>query len=107
MSRRRSDSSTNSTQRGVEPSTSPTSYGAGESERAVGKWLGARRSHDGVVLTRRHPRKLYRLFCVLDSCAPEHGLAAPALVMLSGTVKNVGEEVPQAVYREARRQADR
>lgn len=55
----------------------------------------------------RHQRKLYRLFCVLDSRAPEHGLAAPALVMLSGTVKNVGEEVPQAVYREVRRQADR
>lgn len=55
----------------------------------------------------RHARKLYRLFCVLDSRAPEHGLAASALVMLSGTVKNVGEEVPQAVYREVRRQADR
>jgi hypothetical protein len=54
----------------------------------------------------RHQRKLYRLFCVLDSRAPEHGLASPALVMLSGTVKNVGEEVPQAVYREVRRQAD-
>jgi hypothetical protein len=55
----------------------------------------------------RHQRKLYRLFCVLDSRAPEHGLAAAALVMLSGTVKKVGEEVPQAVYREVRRQADR
>ena len=55
----------------------------------------------------RHARKLYRLFCVLDSRAPEHGLAAPALVMLSGTVKNVGEVVPQGVYREVRRQADR
>jgi hypothetical protein len=54
----------------------------------------------------RHARKLYRLFCVLDSVAPEHGLAAPALVMLSGTAKNVGEKVPQAVYREVRRQAD-
>jgi len=55
----------------------------------------------------RHQRKLWRLFCVLDSRAPEHGLPAPALVMLSGTVKNVGQEVPQAVYREVRRQADR
>jgi hypothetical protein len=55
----------------------------------------------------RHARKLYRLFCVLDSRAPEHGLSAPALVMLSGTVKSIGEEVPQAVYREVRRQADR
>ncbi len=55
----------------------------------------------------RHHRKRYRLFCVLDSNAPDHGLDAPALVMLSGTVKNVGEEVPQAVYREVRRQADR
>ncbi len=55
----------------------------------------------------RHQRKLYRLFCVLDSVGPDHGLDAPALVMLSGTVKNVGEQVPQAVYREVRRQADR
>jgi hypothetical protein len=55
----------------------------------------------------RHERKLYRLFCVLDSRAPEHGLDAPALVMLSGTIKNVGEVVPQTVYREVRRQADR
>ncbi|MGH3051159.1 MAG: hypothetical protein ACRDLK_13460 [Gaiellaceae bacterium] len=55
----------------------------------------------------RHQRRLYRLFCVLDSRAPEHGLAAPTLVMLSGTLKNVGEEVPQAVYRKVRRQADR
>jgi len=54
----------------------------------------------------KHQRKLYRLFCVLDSRASEHGLGAPALVMLSGTVKNVGEQVPQKVYRKVRRQAD-
>lgn len=55
----------------------------------------------------KHQQKLYRLFCVLDSKAPEHGLAAPALVILSGTIKKVGEEVPQAVYKAVRAQADR
>lgn len=55
----------------------------------------------------KYQSKLYRLFCVLDSEAPSHGLPAKSLVMLSGTIKRVGEEVPQAVYAEVRRQADR
>jgi len=54
----------------------------------------------------KHQQKLYRLFCILDSTGPEHGLAAPAVVMLSGTIKNVGEQVPQAVYKAVRTQAD-
>jgi len=62
----------------------------------------------GIVEARdKHGKLLYRLFCVLDSQAMEHGLEAPALVMLSGTVKRKQEVVPQKVYREVRRQADR
>ncbi len=55
----------------------------------------------------KHEKLLYRVFCVLDSQGPSCGLAAPALVLLSGTTKRVGEEVPQAIYREVRRQTDR
>ena len=55
----------------------------------------------------KHDKLLYRVFCVLDSQGPSNGLSAPALVMLSGTVKRKGEEVPQAIYREVRRQANR
>jgi hypothetical protein len=55
----------------------------------------------------KHQQKLYRLFCVLDSKGSDHGLAAPAVVLLSGTIKNVGEVVPQSVYKAVRAQADR
>jgi hypothetical protein len=55
----------------------------------------------------KHQNLLYRLFCLLDSDVARSGLEAPALVMLSGTIKRVGEEVPQPVYAEVRRQADR
>lgn len=55
----------------------------------------------------KHEKLLYRLFCVIDSQGPNHGLPAPAVVLLSGTVKKVGEKVPQSVYKEVRRQADR
>lgn len=50
---------------------------------------------------------LYRLFCVIDSNAESHGLEAPALIMLSLGVKPVRTAMPQAVYQEARNQADR
>lgn len=55
----------------------------------------------------KHGSQLYRLFCVLDTKAPDHGLSAPALVMLSGTEKPVGTVVSQAIYKEVRAQADR
>jgi hypothetical protein len=62
----------------------------------------------GILEARdRHQQDLYRLFCVLDSRAPDHGLGAPALVMLSGTRKKVGEVVPQSVLKLVRAQADR
>jgi hypothetical protein len=62
----------------------------------------------GIVEARdKHEKLLYRLFCVVDSQAMNHGLEAPALVMLSGTVKKAQEVVPQKVYKEVRRQADR
>jgi hypothetical protein len=47
----------------------------------------------------KHSNKLYRLFCVIDRDAPEHGFAAPSLVLLDGVVKPVRTEVPQSEYR--------
>jgi hypothetical protein len=35
----------------------------------------------------KHAKLLYRLFCIIDRDAPDHGLAAPSLVLLSGTTK--------------------
>jgi hypothetical protein len=51
----------------------------------------------------KHSNKLYRLFCVIDRHAPEHGLAAPSLVLLDGVVKPIRREVPQSEYRRINR----
>jgi hypothetical protein len=47
----------------------------------------------------KHSNTLYRLFCVIDRNAPEHGLAAPSLVLLGGVAKPARTEVPQSEYR--------
>lgn len=47
----------------------------------------------------KHRKLLYRVFCVVDVDAVEHGLSAPAIVMLGGGCKPVGEKLPQPVYR--------
>jgi hypothetical protein len=52
----------------------------------------ARDEHDG---------NLYRVFCVLDRQAPEHGLDAPTLALVSGGVKKVGTKMDPTVYDQA------
>ena len=47
----------------------------------------------------KHSNNLYRLFCLIDRNAPEHGLALPALVLLGGVIKPARTEAPQAEYR--------
>ncbi len=47
----------------------------------------------------KHSNTLYRLFCVIDRNAPEHGLAAPSLVLLDGVAKPTRTAVPQSEYR--------
>ena len=47
----------------------------------------------------KHSNTLYRLFCMIDRNAPEHGLAAPSLVLLGGVAKPIRTEVPQSEYR--------
>jgi hypothetical protein len=48
----------------------------------------ARDAHDG---------QLYRVFCLLDGRAPENGLDAQVLVLLSATVKHVGSAMAHKV----------
>lgn len=55
----------------------------------------------------KHGPLLYRLFCVLDSQAGEHGVDAQVLVMLSLGIKRERTAMPESAYREVRRQADR
>lgn len=55
----------------------------------------------------KHGPLLYRLFCLLDSEAAEHGVDARLFVLLSLGIKRERTAMPQAVYRRARRQADR
>ena len=46
----------------------------------------------------KHSKMLYRLFCVIDRDAPDHGLAAPSLVLLGGATKPDNTVVPMGEY---------
>ena len=41
------------------------------------------------------------MFCVLDRQAPEYGLDAPTLALISGGIKKVGTKMDPAVYEQA------
>ena len=45
-----------------------------------------------------HDSRLYRVFCVLDSHAPEHGLDAKALTLICGGAKPVRSPMDKSVY---------
>jgi len=49
----------------------------------------------------RHRQTLHRLFCLLDANAGSHGLSGPAMVLISGGTKSVGQAMPTDVYAEA------
>lgn len=70
-------------------------------------WHIMRKEMSGLYEARdRHGNTLYRLFCVLDRNAAEHGLDGPALVVLSGGAKAVREEMDARTYVAARRQRE-
>jgi hypothetical protein len=52
----------------------------------------ARDEHDGYF---------YRLFCMVDRQAPQHGLDAPTVALISGGIKRVRTKMDPAVYVEA------
>ena len=54
----------------------------------------------------KHGASLYRLFCLLDKNAPDHGLTNPALVLLCGGQKPEGAPMDQAAYTLACRYRD-
>jgi hypothetical protein len=47
----------------------------------------------------KQAKLLYRLFCVIDRDAPDHGLSAPSLVLLGGATKPDNNVVPVAEYK--------
>ena len=55
----------------------------------------------------KHGPLLDRLFCLLDSQAPAHGIDARVLALLSLGIKPDRTAMPERVYRQVRRQADR
>jgi hypothetical protein len=76
-------------------------------------WSSMRNDKGGIDMSGiyeardKHQNRLYRLFCVLDRKAPEHGVEASALVILSGDDKPVGTKMPKAVYERAITQSKR
>ena len=48
-----------------------------------------------------HDSRLYRVFCVLDSHAPDHGLDAKALTLICGGAKPVRSPMDKSVYEQA------
>ncbi len=48
-----------------------------------------------------HNGQLYRLFCVLDRQAPEHGLDSRAVVIICGARKRARNAMGASVYRKA------
>ena len=45
-----------------------------------------------------HDKRLYRLFCVIDRKATEHGLTYPVVCYLDGATKAVGTTLPRSTY---------
>jgi hypothetical protein len=65
-------------------------------------WRPMRKEMRGIYEIRdRHGDTLYRLFCVLDHSAKEHGCKKPTLVMLCGGRKPVRTAMDDDVYEEA------
>ncbi len=55
----------------------------------------------------RNRQTLHRLFCLLDANASAHGLDRPAMVLLSGGTKPVGQAMPSDSYADAAAYRDR
>lgn len=70
------------------------------------RWSIMRKSkeHGGVDMSGiceardKHTFTLYRLFCVMDRDADQHGLSLPSLVLLDGAIKPDATAMPDSVY---------
>ncbi|HEV8654421.1 MAG TPA: hypothetical protein VGR85_02790 [Candidatus Limnocylindria bacterium] len=47
----------------------------------------------------QHDKILYRLFCIVDRKALDHGLANPVFCLLDGATKPINAVLPKATYR--------
>jgi hypothetical protein len=69
--------------------------------RLMHKSKGGGPDMSGICEARdKQAKLLYRLFCLIDRQAPEHGLAAPSLVLLSGITKPDNTVAPIQDYKE-------
>lgn len=67
-----------------------------------GRWTVMRDDMKGFHEARdRHEKELYRLFCVLDRDAADHGAEGPAVVLVSGGIKPTGTAMDARVYMRA------
>lgn len=65
-------------------------------------WHSMSRDMKGLYEVRvRNRNTLYRLFCILDSNGAKYGLGGPALVLVSGGTKPMGQDMPSDVYADA------
>jgi hypothetical protein len=69
-----------------------------------GMWHAMHGEMKGIYEARdAHDGQLYRVFCILDSQASEHGLDAKVIVLVCGGAKRVRSVMDDSVYREALR----
>jgi hypothetical protein len=69
---------------------------------ASGMWHAMRNGMRGFHEARdEHDGQLYRLFCVVDRQAPEHGLDAPTVALISGGIKSARTAMAEGVYKPA------
>ncbi len=67
------------------------------------RWTVMTETMGGVYEARdKLGKELYRLFCLLDRQAHQHGASAPLLVLLGGANKPVRTAMPNDVYEEIR-----
>jgi hypothetical protein len=64
-----------------------------------GRWTAMRDEMRGFHEARdKHGKELFRLFCVLDRGAADHGAEGPALVLISGGIKPIDSAMDDRVY---------
>lgn len=69
-----------------------------------GMWHAMHGEMKGFYETRdAHDGKLYRVFCILDSQASEHGLDAKVIALVCGGAKRVRNAMDDSVYLQALR----
>ncbi len=70
-------------------------------------WRAMKDEMKGIYEMRdQHGKTNYRLFCLLDTNAPDHGLSAPVVVVLDGASKPEETKMKEREYRRVRAYRD-